>query len=236
MQGEGIMSDAAQVPLAASFRAKNLVFAFVAVMAAYVLYNNEGFLIDPAHPVWQHYEPFKWWLLPHGLAGACALVLAPMQFSDRLRARFAKVHRITGRVYVTSAFVFAPIGAYIQYLDESQGASWTFTVETVVQASLLMITTGIGFIFAMKRMIPQHRQWMTRSYAVALTFFEVRFILGVTGWNEPFNWQIIETVVWTCTACSVLIGDIANQVYELQSVRPRLARAKAEPVAATIGS
>ena len=31
-------------------------------MAAYVLYRNERFLIDPAHPVWQHYE-FKWWLL-----------------------------------------------------------------------------------------------------------------------------------------------------------------------------
>jgi uncharacterized membrane protein len=230
------MSDAVQGPQAAPFRAKNIVFAFIAVMAAYVLYNNESFLIDPTHPVWQHYAPFKWWLLPHGLAGACALVLAPMQFSDRLRARFAKVHRVTGRVYVTAAFVFAPIGAYIQYLDESQGASWTFTVETVVQASLLMITTGIGFIFATKRMIPQHRQWMTRSYAVALTFLEVRFILGVTGWNEPFNWHIVEVVVWTCTACSVLIGDLANQVYELASARPRLVRAKAEAVAVSVGS
>jgi hypothetical protein len=28
--------------------------------------------------------------------------------------------------------------------------------------------------FALKRMIPQHRQWMTRSYAAALTFFEIR--------------------------------------------------------------
>jgi hypothetical protein len=33
-------------------------------------------------------------------------------------------------------------------------------------------------------MIPQHRQWMTRSYAVALGFFDVRFILGVTGWGR----------------------------------------------------
>jgi hypothetical protein len=229
------MSDAVRVPPPASLRAKNLVFAGIAVMAAYVFYNNESFLLDPAHPVWQHYEPFKWWLLPHGLAGACALVLAPMQFSDRLRARFAKLHRITGRVYVTAAFVFPPSGAYIQYLDESQGASWTFTVESMIQAGLLMTTSGIGFIFAMKRMIPQHRQWMTRSYAVALTFFEVRFILGVTGWNEPFNWQHIEIVVWTCTACSVLIGDLANQVYELSSARPRpaAARAKAEAVAAS---
>ena len=38
-------------------------------MAVYVLYRNKRFLIDPAQPVWQHREPFKWWLLPHGLAG-----------------------------------------------------------------------------------------------------------------------------------------------------------------------
>ena len=41
-------------------RPKTVVFTAVTVMAAYVLYRNERFLIDPAHPVWQHYEPFKW--------------------------------------------------------------------------------------------------------------------------------------------------------------------------------
>jgi hypothetical protein len=86
---------------------------------AYVLYHNERFLLDSMHPVWQHYEPFKWWLLPHGLAGACALLLAPMQFSDRLRGRFTKLHRVIGRIYVTSALVLAPLGAYIQTVAAS---------------------------------------------------------------------------------------------------------------------
>jgi hypothetical protein len=49
---------------------KYLLFAFVGLMLAYVLRHNESFLIDPKAPVWQHYQPFKWWLLPHGLAGA----------------------------------------------------------------------------------------------------------------------------------------------------------------------
>ena len=38
------------------FRAKYVVFAFIAAMAAYVLYHNESFA---AHPVWHHYEPFS---------------------------------------------------------------------------------------------------------------------------------------------------------------------------------
>jgi len=83
-----------------SLRAKYFVFAFIGLMIAYVLYHNEHFLIDAKDPVWNHYESFKWWLLPHAVAGACALLLAPMQFSDRLRQRFTKMHRVVGRIYV----------------------------------------------------------------------------------------------------------------------------------------
>src|SRR6266568_3425898 len=80
----GLMAEAIGGPQP-RFRAKYVVFAFIAAITAYVLYHNERFLIDAAHPVWQHYEPFKWWLLPHGVAGVCALILAPMQFWERLR-------------------------------------------------------------------------------------------------------------------------------------------------------
>jgi hypothetical protein len=73
-------------------RPKNLVFACIALMLLYVLRHNESFLIHSDDPVWHHYQPFKWWLLPHGIAGACALLLGPMQFSDRLRQRFTKMH------------------------------------------------------------------------------------------------------------------------------------------------
>jgi hypothetical protein len=202
-----------------------------------VLYHNERFLIDPTNPVWQHYESIGWWLLPHGVAGTCALLLAPMQFSDRLRARFSKLHRIVGRIYMASAFVLAPLGAYIQYLDEGlAGASRSFTLASTTDAVLLMTATGIGFYFALKRMIPQHRQWMTRSYAVALVFFEGRAILGVAGLDQPFDWAIVETVVWVCLAFAVLIGDIANQVYEIQSMRPRIVRAEAMQAVAASSS
>ncbi|HMI97193.1 MAG TPA: DUF2306 domain-containing protein [Micropepsaceae bacterium] len=214
-------------------RMRYVVFALIGAMIAYVLFHNESFLIQPAHPLWPHYQTLGLWLLVHGVAGGSALILAPMQFSDRLRARFTKLHRVSGRIYVTGALILAPMGAYIQYMDERLGLGpRSFTVETIIQASLLIITTAIGLAFAMKRMIPQHRQWMTRSYAAALTFFEIRLILGVMGWdNDPV---IVETVVWSCTASAILLGDIANQIYELRSMRPRRARmpASAQPIAA----
>jgi uncharacterized membrane protein len=207
-------------------RVKYLLFAIIGLMMAYVLRHNESFLINRADPVWQHYHPFRWYLLPHGVAGACALLLGPMQFSDRLRQRFTKFHRVAGRIYVTCAFILAPLGAYIQFFGERMGAPRSFSVAALVDAILLMRTTGIAFAFILNGKVQQHRQWMTRSFAVALVFLEVRVVQGVTGW-ERLGIAATETVVWSCLAFSILAADIILQVQELRRSRPLAARVAA---------
>ena len=110
------MSTSPLVPQRSSWlRPKHILFGFIGLMLAYVLRHNEPFLIDAQDPEWSHIHSFKWWLLPHGLMGACALLLGPMQFSERLRQRFSKFHRVVGRFYVASVFVAAPLGFYIQH-------------------------------------------------------------------------------------------------------------------------
>jgi uncharacterized membrane protein len=218
-------AGALPAPRTGALRLKYLVFSVIGAMMAYVLYHNERFIIDAANPVWNHYEPFKWWLLPHGLAGACALILVPLQFAEGLRRRHTVVHRTIGTIYVIGVLILAPVGLYIQYLDEAQGAARSFTIETTIQSSTLIITTLFGLYFAIKRQFTYHRQWMIRSYAVALTFFEIRVILGVFGLDQPMDWHVLETVVWSCVASSVLVGDIANQIYESILANPsRVAR------------
>ncbi|MGH9501272.1 MAG: DUF2306 domain-containing protein [Terriglobales bacterium] len=200
-------------------RLKYLLFGFIGLMVLYVLRHNESFLVNGADPAWQHYQPFKWWLLPHGLAGACALLLGPMQFSDRLRRRYAKLHRVVGRFYIAGVFIAAPLGFYIQYFQERTGATpRSFSLAAALDAVLWMLTTGIAFAFILKGKVQQHRQWMTRSLAVALVFLEVRVILGVTGW-ERLGESASETVVWVCVGFSILLADIVLQVQELHRTK-----------------
>ena len=187
-------------------------------MLAYVLWHNESFLINRASPVWQHYQPFRWWLLPHGVAGACAILLGPLQFSDRLRQRFTKFHRVVGRIYITGALIVAPLGAYIQFFEERMGGPRSFSIPALVDAILLMLTTAIAFGFILNGKVQQHRQWMTRSFAVALVFLEVRVVGGITGWDK--NPAAIETIVWSCLAFSLLTADLVLQVQELRRSRP----------------
>ena len=192
-------------------------------MIAYVIQHNESFLWNHDDPVWQHYQPFKWYLLPHGLAGACAILLGPLQFSDRLRQRYTKLHRVIGRIYIFGAVVAAPLGAYIQYFEERMGGPRSFSIAAVVDAALLMLTTSIAFGFILQRKVQQHRQWMTRSFCVAIVFLEVRVIAGLGGWDG--NLKAIETIVWTCLAFSLLLADAVLQIQEYLRTRP-MARAE----------
>lgn len=200
----------------ARFNAKYVVFSVIAIMLIYVLFHNERFVVEPDNPAWQRYEPFKWWLLPHALGGALVILLAPLQFSNRLRQRFTKLHRVLGRLYVAGAVILAPTGAYIQYFQERFGAPRSFTVLAVVDAVMLLVTTLVALVFAYKRKIAQHRQWMIRSYAVALVFLEVRFIMGVTGW-EQLGVEMVQAIIWSCLALSLLLADLANHWLELRA-------------------
>jgi uncharacterized membrane protein len=206
-------------------RPKYILFAVIGVMVAYVLRHNEHFLIDPKDPEWPHIHPFKWWLLPHGLTGACALLLGPMQFSERLRRRFTMLHRVIGRFYVAGVFVAAPLGFYIQHYEERMGGARSFSVAAAVDAILWMLTTGIAMAFILNGKVQQHRQWMTRSFAIAIVFLEVRVIAGVSGW-EALGEHAIETIVWVCLAFSLLLADAVLQLQEFLRTRPAPARAQ----------
>lgn len=196
--------------------AKYVVFTLIAVASTYVLYHNERFLVDSSHPAWQHFEPFKWWLLPHGIFGAIVLLFAPFQFSDRIRQRFTRAHRVMGRLYVVGAIALAPLGAYIQYYQERFGAPRSFTILGIVDAAMLIGATALAFLFAYQRKIALHRQWATRSYAIALVFIAGRFVMGVTGW-EALGIEIVQAIIWSCLALSVVFADISIHWREIRS-------------------
>jgi uncharacterized membrane protein len=157
--------------------------------------------------------------------GACALLLGPLQFSDRLRQRFAKFHRVVGRFYVAGVFIGAPMGLYVQYFEERMGGARSFSFAAGTDAALWMLTTAVAIFFILKGKVQQHRQWMTRSFAVAIVFLEVRVVAGVTGWKSE---SAIETTVWMCVAFSLLFADIILQWRDFPPSRPAVP--KVQPV------
>ncbi len=111
----------------------------------------------------------------------------------------------------------------------------SFSVAAAVDAILWMFTTGIAMAFMLKGKVQQHRQCMTRSFAVAIVFLEGRVVAGVTGW-EVLGEHAVETIVWGCLAFSLLFADVVLQLQELlrnrralQELRPLLGRLPRHP-------
>ena len=215
------------LPTRGRLRPKLLVFAFIGLMMAYVLYHNERFLINPGDPVWAHYQPFQWWLLT-GIGGSERRAARSHAVLGSPAPALPRWHRVVGWIYVAAAMILAPLGAYIQYFQERMGETRSFSVADAFDAALLMLTTAIALWFVLRGKIQQHRQWMTRSYAVALVFLEVRVIGGLTGWDN--NVKAIETVVWTCLIFAVPLADIVLQWEDFR--RSKLAATKARAAAA----
>jgi len=195
-------------------RPKYLAFTFVGIMMAYVAVHNESFLVNWKDPIWEHYKTIKWYLLPHGVTAAFALLLGPLQFSDRLRARYTKFHRVSGRIYVAGALLGGPLGAIMQAVEGPD----RWVVLSVVDASMLVATTSIALMFILKGNITQHRNWMTRSYAVTLVFLGGRFFGGIAGLdgNEP----MLLAIIWSCLALSLLVADVGIHLQDLMRKRP----------------
>ncbi len=147
-------------------RPKYLLFALIGLMYVYVLFHNESFLINNADPEWSHIATFKWFLLPHGLAAGCALLLGPFQFSERLRRRFTKLHRVMGRFYVGGVLLGAPMGLYIQnfesvHLYPGDPVQFSLVLATAADAAIWMYATIMAFAFILQHKVQLHRQWMT---------------------------------------------------------------------------
>lgn len=183
--------------------------------------HNESFLIHSNDPMWHRFLPFKSWLVAHAALGACTFVIVPMQFSERLRLRYRKLHRVSGRIYVATAFVAAPLGIYMKCLEEGLGASpRSFTAAAATHGLLWMLTTGVAFALILKGKVQQHRQWMTRSVVVGpLAFLAPRAVLGLTGWEHAGR-VVVEAVVWACIALSIPLADVVLQLQELSRSRP----------------
>ena len=99
------------------------------------------------------------------------------------------------------------------------GGPRSFSIAALVDAILLTTTTAIAFGFILNGKVQQHRQWMTRSFAVALVFLEVRVVQGVTAW-EKLGIGATETIVWSCLAFSLFSADVVLQIQELRRSRP----------------
>jgi hypothetical protein len=102
----------------------------------------------------------------HFLMGAVLVLAWPILLSARVRSRHLKVHRWTGRIYVTSGLL-AGIGGMSFILTHgaySRAASIAFSLWGAV----MMLSALMAYVHALAKRLDRHRAWAIRLFAMVL--------------------------------------------------------------------
>jgi hypothetical protein len=125
-------------------------------------------------------------LIAHIGGGLLALVTGCLQMFARLRVRWPRLHRITGRVYVLAVLTSAPAsGALVAasvVRDSEQGvasAGTSLTVGNSICVVLWFGTTLLAWRMARRRRFAEHRRLMIYSFALTLSILYSRPLIGV---------------------------------------------------------
>ncbi|HTJ64984.1 MAG TPA: DUF2306 domain-containing protein [Alphaproteobacteria bacterium] len=195
--------------------AKWALFAVMGLLTLGVLWTDERFLVDSTDSEWAHIETYKWWLLVHGVAGATALFIGPFQFSERLRRQNVKLHRLLGKIYIGAILIAAPVAIYIGYFSGDSHAS---SVENWGQAGGWLLCAVLAYVFAVKRNIPRHKQWVARSYGFTFVFIMARG-LHLVGFHFPDEGDFV-TYRWFLVFGALIVPDLILQWDELFRRKP----------------
>jgi len=182
--------------------AKRGVILAVALLTLATLATHEAYVLRPHDPEWAHLAPFRWWLAPHVLGGAIALLLAPLQFSSTLRGRYPAVHRWLGRTYMTAAIIASSLSVYIVVRFEVMANWWAMGT----MGGLWLITTVLAWLAARNRDFRQHQLWVGRSVCLTLTFVATRFVPDIL--LPGLDYVNMTALYWLFIVLSLIVPDL----------------------------
>ena len=113
----------------------------------------------------------------HVLPGGLFLLLAPLQFSPRVRSRFIQFHRWSGRLLVLAAITAASTGLFFGLFIPFAGPGES--VPIALFGGLLLYALLKAVVAIRGRQVARHREWMIRAFALALAISTVRIVGAV---------------------------------------------------------
>jgi uncharacterized membrane protein len=159
---------------------KAIKAAFLGLLTLVALY----FVINRAFPYFfnfnfEQYQDYywsnKWWLVGHLLGGGLALILGPFQFSNSFRNRYIKVHRNLGKAYIIGILIASLSAIYMSfYVAPQVNISWS--ISLLVMALIWLVSVLMAYRMIRLKRVPQHKEWMIRSYVITLGFVLFRLL------------------------------------------------------------
>jgi uncharacterized membrane protein len=167
---------------------------------------------NPAAALDEHFADHRSLTLTHIVPGMLFMILGPLQFVRKLRTKYPKFHRWSGRVFLCASGIVGITGLTMAFgktiggLDEKAAITLFGTFFLVALAKALW--------HAMHQEFFQHREWMIRGYAIGLAVATIRPIMGtffamaVLRGHAPEPKEFFGTAFWIGFTLQMIAAEI----------------------------
>jgi uncharacterized membrane protein YozB (DUF420 family) len=156
-------------------------------------------------------------------AGIVAVLVGPFQFWSGFRDRHRVWHKRMGATYLT-AVGFAAAGGLVMATVSYGG------LVTHIGFGLLAITwsgtAAVAYVRIRAGNWPSHREWMIRSFSIALAFVMLRVWMGILGALGADELELYQTASWLCWVPNIIVAEFYIGWYRNRQAAPTAAPAE----------
>ncbi|MEQ9375167.1 MAG: DUF2306 domain-containing protein [Imperialibacter sp.] len=126
----------------------------------------------------------------HVALAAIITILGPIQLVPQVRSYAPRFHRVSGRIYIASAFIISLAGLYLSWIKGSVGGLEGSVVITM-NAVIIMICAFFAVKNAIRRNIASHNQWAVHLFLAmsGVWLFRVFLMLWIMAWQAPVGFD-----------------------------------------------
>ena len=138
------------------------------------------------------------------------MLLGPLQFVAWIRRRWIHLHRASGRVLVAAAVIAALSGLFIGVVAPLSADDGGFAESTAVIfiTAALLFSLAKAVIHVRRREITQHREWMIRMFAVALSPAAERLMLVAMMFVGYRIQTVFGATFWMAVAVNMVAAEV----------------------------
>lgn len=186
-----------------------LVFLMIKICLSYFPWSNTAhFLILKQDVIDNHFWRFAFQI--HVVISSLVLLAGFTQFFEFIRIRYPKLHRSGGWLYILTTLIFAlPSGMVLAF---SANGGWITQLCFVLLGLLWGMSTMLALYYAYQQKWIIHRDWMIRSFALALSALSLRTwkiilyaIQPYADWLTPL--YIYQLEAWLGWVINLIIAE-----------------------------
>src|ERR1700730_1464285 len=187
----------------------------VAVRRSVVLLQRPGAIsarYNPATALDRAFDDRRILTLTHNVPAMLFMILGPLQFVRRLRAKYPQIHRWSGRIFLAVSAVVGLTGLTLAFGKTVGGVDEKAAI--VLFGSFFLIALAKALRHALRREFAQHREWMIRGYAIGLAVATIRPIMGtffavaVMRGHKPEPHEFFGTAFWIGFTLQMMAAEI----------------------------